>query len=218
MAGEILTKNKVFPREMQVYNEILPRITALLEDVNDFTKFSPDCYQTSTSPAMMLLFEDLKSHDYEIFDHGRLLNLDHSLPILMKLAKFHAASAVIYEQHPEFMDMFMEGQISTNPDRQDFLGFFPANMHSLAEEVAQWPGYEIIAGKLYGLVETVIPKGIELFKDDEDTFRVLNQGDLWVKNCMYKYRNFEPDDVLLVSNDLYLVLLLKIFQVLIIHI
>lgn len=196
MAGEILVHNKLFPREIQVYTKILPKMIELLESVNDFTKLSPTCYHTSETPDWMLLLEDLHLDHYTLFDHGRLLNLEHALLVINKLAKFHACSAVIYEKHPELFDIFLEGHISSNPERQEFLGFFPEGVKALANEVAQWEGYEVIAGKLFGLVETIIPKGVELFEKQSDILNVLNHGDLWVKNIMYRYNNFIPEDVL----------------------
>lgn len=53
------------------------------------------------------------------------------------------------------------------------------------------------------LLEKIIPEGIETSKpipENVDGFFVLNHGDFWIQNMMFKYdRNGHPIDVLLVK-------------------
>lgn len=155
-------------------------------------------------------------NNYQMFERNRLLNLEYILPVIQKLAKLHATSAIINQQNPGIMNYFREGPISSNPDRQDFLGFFPANIRSLAIEVSKWSGYEEISEKLFKLEKNILQKAILMFEDDYDTdttskFKVLNLGDLWINNLMFHCDDDKiPDDVILVNkiyiNNFYTVL------------
>jgi hypothetical protein len=46
---------------------------------------------------MMLAFEDLKEQNYQMYDRKLLLDLDHTLLVIEKLAKLHAASTIVFK-------------------------------------------------------------------------------------------------------------------------
>jgi hypothetical protein len=55
------------------------------------------CLYTQTEPKMMLAFEDLKEQNYQMYDRKLLLDLDHTLLVIEKLAKLHAASTIVFK-------------------------------------------------------------------------------------------------------------------------
>jgi len=81
-----------------------------LSDIDDQTKFAPTCLYTASEPKMMLAFEDVKDKGYKVLPRNRLLNFDQSLPLFVKLAKLHAASAVLYDNNPDIMEPYIEGK------------------------------------------------------------------------------------------------------------
>ena len=81
-----------------------------MSETDDQTKFAPTCLYTASKPKMMLAFEDVKDKGYKILPRNRLLNFDQSLPLIVKLAKLHAASAVLYDKKPEIMEPYIEGK------------------------------------------------------------------------------------------------------------
>ncbi|XP_055382978.1 uncharacterized protein LOC129613086 [Condylostylus longicornis] len=203
LSGILAFKHKLFKREILIYKDILPRIQDLLRTINETTKIAPICYYTTETPEPFLILEDMTYNQYEMFERNRLFNLQQVIPVIEKIAKFHACSVIIAEQNPGIMDFFEEGPISDNPDRQNFLGFFPASIKELAEEVAKWQGFEEICEKLYRLEKTIISKGKDLFKSNKDEFRVLNLGDLWISNVMIKVdEQLLPEDVVLLDYQL----------------
>lgn len=184
------------------YKEIIPRVEELLASIGDTTKIAPACYYTTESPQPFLVLEDMNLTGFDNFEKGRLLNLDHVLPTVEKLAKMHACSAVIAAENPKIMEFFEEAPISRNPDRKDFLAFFPVNIRCVAEELAHWKGYEEITEKMFKLAENVLQSAVDMYESHENGFRVFNVADLWVDNLMFHINNEtkEPDDVVLVSD------------------
>ena len=90
---------------------------------------------------------------------------------------------------------FKTGMLDENYIRtsERFIDFMTLQLKTLADLVATWKGYEIIATKLQkhcdNLTENLVETG--LAKAGEIT--VLNHGDLWVNNFMYKYHEDQPE-------------------------
>lgn len=99
---DIMDKFNVFPKEIEVYNSILPRFEALFRNSGEEeVQFSPRCLRTSCGkeqPGNMLILEDLCVKGYRTAN--RLVGLDvaHAELALKALAQFHAASAVYYQE------------------------------------------------------------------------------------------------------------------------
>ncbi|EDV93533.1 uncharacterized protein LOC6564207 [Drosophila grimshawi] len=194
--GAIALRSKLFKREILAYREVLPRVQALLESIGDKSQIAPTCYYTTESPEPFIILEDMQLSGFENFERGRLLNLDYVLPSVEKLAKLHACSAVIAKENPEVLEFFNEAPISRNPDRRDFLSFFPVNIRCVAEEIAHWKGFEEITEKMFKLAENVLQSSIKMY-EQEPIFSVFNMADIWINNLMFHVNNEtkEPDNV-----------------------
>lgn len=201
----IMVKNSIFPREIKVYSEFLIQAENLLRAAGDQTKFAPDCLYTSLEPKNMLIFEDLKERGYKVLPREIMLSFDQAVPIITKLAKLHAVSAVIYENDPSAMDAYLEGSISNNPQRQDFLVHYENSARTLglvAEK--EWSSeWKDIALKLKKLQYTIRQKGCDVYKRDDNSFNVFNHNDLWIPNLLFKTdRNELVEDILFIDFQL----------------
>jgi hypothetical protein len=114
---KVIVKSNIFPREIHAYNDVISEVEKCLQAVGDNTKISPRyffntpsnfssvsyffyyfrCLFTQTEPKMMLAFEDLKEQNYQMYDRKLLLDLDHTLLVIEKLAKLHAASTIVFQ-------------------------------------------------------------------------------------------------------------------------
>lgn len=203
ISSKVMIKNKLYPRESLVYTEILKETSDLLSSIDDFTKISPRCLKTDETPTNYLIFEDLRENGYKMGDRKLGLDLKASLMILNKMAKLHACSAILYERNQSIMDMYLNGSITTDPDRQDFLIFYKLLGKSLEACVEKWEGFEEISEKLIGFNERIIQRGVETYTRDDRVFNVLNHNDIWINNFMFKYsEDNELEDVLLLDYQL----------------
>lgn len=201
--SKVMNKNKLYQREGLVYTQVIEKTKRLLSSIDDFTNFSPRCLKTGVRPTNYLIFEDLKDAGYKMNDRKIGLNLESSLVVLKKIAKFHACSAILHENKKLDMDMFSTGSISSDPDRQDFLIFYKLAAKSLEACVEKWEGFEKISRQLEGFNERIVQRGVETYLRDDNSFNVLNHNDLWTNNLMFKYSNDnELRDILLLDYQL----------------
>ncbi|KAJ8895501.1 hypothetical protein PR048_000834 [Dryococelus australis] len=181
-----------FPREMTMYSSIFPRLYKLLEKASGGTyqPFSPKFYVCQEQPVRALVLEDMSTEGYKLHPfHG--FDLDHCKLILKKLAHFHGASAVLYEQDPTSMDTYSEC-LFTEDDlaREHWSEMFSGMARALAAAMRTWPEFDKgDADRLDRFADTLIDNLEKILKRDEKDFNVLNHGDLWVKNILFKYES-----------------------------
>lgn len=118
--------------------------------------------------------------------------------VLEKVAKYHATTAVLYQQNPEMFQYHKQSNITENFNPLHL--FYQNAVASCIKFAKTYPQLEPYIEKLEVFNEQVVQRMIDVFKRDEESFNVLNQGDLWVNNIMFHSdESGEADDVLLVS-------------------
>lgn len=200
-----MEKCKLYPREIKTYSELLVEASKLLNSIGDATTFAPRCLYTAFKPKNLLIFEDMKEKGYSTFPRNYQLNFIQALPVIQKLAKLHAVSAVLAETHPKLVDIYQDGSISTNPDRQDFLVHYENCARALgtvieSEWTKEWKG---VGTKIKELSKTIRQKGCILYERRENAFNVLCHNDLWSPNLLFKLNDDQSvHDVLFIDFQL----------------
>jgi hypothetical protein len=146
----------------------------------------------------ILIFEDLKDTNFTMADRITGLDENHVRVALTKLAKFHAASLVMLASDPLVFDGFDLGMFSRKVDafNKACMMLFTA----AGEEVATWDGCGVYAEKLKKLREFFIENATRCFDIDERDVNVLNHGDVWTTNVMFRYdEGGKVEDAVIVS-------------------
>lgn len=113
MSGELALKAlgdlNVCVKEMKMYDTILPQMKTLLCKAGVTRKmFADTIYVSELHNA--ILFEDLSIAGYRNVIGKDGLDMALAKATLSKLAKFHAAAAVLHEQQPDLFKEFSNGK------------------------------------------------------------------------------------------------------------
>lgn len=189
---EIIKDYNIVGKEIEMYLKILPKMTEL-----SGTKFGPECYYITGDNAIFFL-EDLKEAGYVVADPTLGLDFNHSKVLIEKLAQFHGTSMVIAENEPEIFANFREGMFAEN--KPFTFSMFESSFSLLLDVIREWEGFGDIPHKIEKLSLNMTDKISKCFSQDAE-FKVLNHGDCWINNFLFKYSKDtnQPSDVLFVT-------------------
>ncbi|XP_030382235.1 uncharacterized protein LOC115629807 isoform X2 [Scaptodrosophila lebanonensis] len=190
-ATQFLEELAVYLREKIFYFDVLGKLEVL---IGDGSKFGAKCLYTTREPIQTIVFDDLTQYGYKLASRQSGLNEEHCVVILKKLGKFHASSMVLAEKEPTVREHFTSGMLDENYIRTNerFINFMTLQLSTLASVVAKWPGYEQLAEKLYRHCDNIKENLVMTGRPIPGEITVLNHGDLWVNNFMYKYDDAQP--------------------------
>lgn len=119
--------------------------------------------------------------------------------VLQKVAKLHASTAVLYQQKP---DLFKSHKQSNITENFNLLHLFYLNASASCIKFAKtFPPLQTYVEKLEKFHQRVVEGMIDVFKREDESFNVLNHGDLWINNLMFHADSSgDADDVLLVGD------------------
>lgn len=130
-SNDILDAYNVFAKEIATYKTVLPQVHALLRGVGDDSKLAPECLRIDemTQPRYFV-FEDLKHLHYRNVERRIGLDADHLKQSLLKLAKWHAATAHLALIQPQITAHHQLGNVTA--DIKHFHPFFEGMMRACA--------------------------------------------------------------------------------------
>ncbi|KFB37117.1 AGAP003766-PA-like protein [Anopheles sinensis] len=197
--ADLLDAYDVFKREIAVYDVVMPKVEQLLGSIGYGKRLAPVAHAIHATTVKHFVFEDLSLQGYKPAARSVGLNFQQLQMVLEKIAKFHAATAVLYTIDEESMATHHYRNISE--DVPHFYPLFQNSIVACGEQAASWPTTKgTIADKLLALEKTIVAKGCRVYTRHETDFNVLNHGDLWVNNVMLKTEpNGRLQDVILVD-------------------
>ncbi|XP_071582213.1 uncharacterized protein [Temnothorax nylanderi] len=175
----------VFDIEILMMSDTLDKMNKLLGPEHRLS--GKGLYVQYKNPTLLVI-EDLAPLGFRMADRLSGLDLAHTILALDGLARFHAASVAICEKEPKQKEMYTKG-IFNDQYPLEMQNFFVMTLKALADEVANWPGMKKYSEKIAKLTDHIYKIGIDASKLCEDEFNVINHGDFWVNNMLFKYDN-----------------------------
>ncbi|XP_055605520.1 uncharacterized protein LOC129753699 [Uranotaenia lowii] len=192
---EFLTNCKMFQTEATMYKTVLPEMHRLLMSLGDDTQIAPRLLYSAREPEVVMVFEDICTLGYTT--KSSQLGLPEAKLLYDKLAKFHAVSMLLEDSLPILK------QLNTglgNLRIETFEAIWRDNFSSLGKICQTWPGYEKFADKLETIKAPIIDRLEEIYSFQESSvYHVLNHGDLFYKNMMFKMVDDVPQEMLLLD-------------------
>ncbi|XP_050341366.1 uncharacterized protein LOC126767781 [Bactrocera neohumeralis] len=188
----------IFNREMSIYENVLPRLNALLGEIGDHDKIFAETIAVDRERSA-LIFEDLNVREFVMPNRLAGLNMNLSKMVLRKIAKMHASSTVLNERENGCLETFDRGFFNRHTD--NYMPGFEGLLMACSRRVAQWDSYQYYANKLMALKSKYAELGKQVFDPIPGHVNVLAHGDLWTNNIMVKYdkNTGEPLDVTIID-------------------
>ncbi|CAD7091880.1 unnamed protein product [Hermetia illucens] len=182
--SEKLSDTAVFPREMEIYSAIIPELQKILQSKSLDEELAPAIMDVDYERDS-IMFEDLTARSFVPADRVKGLDMVHAKMVLRKLAKWHAASAILGSDKPEIFRSYDRGLMTRRSDVH--VPFFTNSLRFCASAVSKIQGYEKYASKMFDLQTKLIELGRRAFDCKDDSLNVCAHGDLWTSNVLFKY-------------------------------
>uniref|UniRef100_A0A0A1XS26 Uncharacterized oxidoreductase dhs-27 n=1 Tax=Zeugodacus cucurbitae TaxID=28588 RepID=A0A0A1XS26_ZEUCU len=200
--SDVIERLELFPKELDMYGIFLPAFEKLYKDAGKPVQFAPRCLLTETKGNRMnFVFEDLSVKGYRNVDRIKGLNMDQMSRALQKLAEFHAASVVYYEQRGPYPEKYKFGFVQET-DYAHQKELFEMRIIQFKEAMKGWGLKDV--DKYFKKLLTFEQCWKCMMKNVRETsrnsFNVLNHADFWSSNVMYTFlENGTVDDVMLLD-------------------
>ena len=182
----------IFQRESEAISKMAPHIQSVLQkafgDSENIQPFAAKCLYSQFRPQVIaIVLEDLKVQGFKMAERTKGLDMDHCSLVLRTLARYHATTAVLYKQNPDFFRSFNDS-VFDEKSKNNIDSFFGYSVRNLAKEIEKWPEFDDrFKIKLQKISEIVVDYIIQAYMRQEGDFNVLNHGDLWLNNMMFRY-------------------------------
>ncbi|XP_076654906.1 uncharacterized protein LOC143360182 [Halictus rubicundus] len=150
----------------------------------------------------VLIMENLDEQQFSMKDRQKGLTFEHCCLVLRTMAKLHAATVAVHEKKPELTEPFGDGGIVSKKCPEVFLRLMEVSLQRIGEQIKGWSDEKCVraAPKIIEMAKSIGEECIKAYEHDPDEFCVLNHGDCWINNIMFKENERgEPVDLRLVD-------------------
>ncbi|XP_043478940.1 uncharacterized protein LOC122509175 [Leptopilina heterotoma] len=180
---DLIRKQGLFPTEIKFLWDVLPQ----LEERLGF-RMGPKIFYSNENSDLIIM-EDLGAKGYRLPDRQKGLSMQYALMAIDRLAKFHAASVSLFEDKPELIKQFKIG-IMSRETHENMYKIVESTLSLLANSIIEkWIDQEAVtaAHKLLKMTENFENRIAKVYDyDDNEEFCVLNHGDCWHSNLLFK--------------------------------
>ncbi|XP_050070014.1 uncharacterized protein LOC126558105 [Anopheles maculipalpis] len=194
---EQFKKADVFEKEILMYKSVLPSMVTAISKLGSVIELAPQLIYSSETPSDLVVLEDLTARGYSVENQTFGLSYEQSKMAIEKLAFFHAASAALLSENGQLFAKFSKGTFHN--EHKDKLNYFPDAIRIVGELAAEIGISQTMAEKIQKLPAKTLQKAIEAYESDFKGLKVLNHGDFWTNNILFKYQGNELVDAIFVD-------------------
>ncbi|XP_017046566.1 uncharacterized protein LOC108091734 [Drosophila ficusphila] len=177
---------ELYSREMDMYEFVLPKMKELLEEAGLDGKLTADAIAVNREHSTMIL-EDLAPYKFVNADRVKQLDWNHAKLTLEMLAKFHAASIILRQRHPELLTKCFFTHFFSR-DKKAYSEVFTGLFRAFLRFINGQPNLKKTYGeKLEKLRSHIMEYGARAYDVGEKDLQTLNHGDCWTTNIMFQY-------------------------------
>ncbi|KAE8573909.1 uncharacterized protein [Halyomorpha halys] len=177
-------QESLFQAETKIYSNVLKQMEYLMEEFGD-TEEPLWCQLIYHEPYTTMLLEDLQGRGYKTVNRCTGLDFDHGLQAIRALGRFHGLAKVLEERGIISKDGYNLHHGVNKEVVQTMT--YPA-VQNLIAGIRTWgPEWDDIAAKLDLPFDKFFKFACKSFKVKRPDFKVLNHGDCWSNNILFKY-------------------------------
>ncbi|XP_046672146.1 uncharacterized protein LOC124362038 [Homalodisca vitripennis] len=185
---DVLDSSDFYAKEPRIYNELLPKFRKLVN-----CEFGPTVYNCPIENGMIL--QDLNALNYIMCDKMKQLDFSHCKLVYKTLAKFHASSVACYHNDPELIKGLGEDKMRSSRSEM-FHSFIKSAIKHIRKYLDEAEGCKYAKEFLLNRADHVSESITNMLQPKMNGLNVLNHGDLWINNLLFKYSNSkEVEDV-----------------------
>ncbi|ODN05077.1 hypothetical protein Ocin01_01607 [Orchesella cincta] len=178
---------KAFEKEVVMFQSVFPELCENLE----YESLPKAIYTFCDSEDSYVIMEDLKSDGYRMSDRINGLDFEHAKLVINEMAKFHALSFIkfhgdgnlILEKFPNLVDMFwVKPEDVTERNRMFINGQLDGVKKVMTED-----NLSHVIPRIERSFSNVFQRMHRLAGIPEKYPAVINFGDCWTNNIMFKY-------------------------------
>ncbi|XP_034117796.1 uncharacterized protein LOC117576831 isoform X1 [Drosophila albomicans] len=208
---QMLKTVNFFTVENATYTELISKFEDIYKAKGVSITFAPRTYKFKESLkyepklANSVLMYDLSQDGYRNLNRMDCLNMEESKFVLRKLAQYHAAGAHCRVIHGPYSDVFTQPMFGSSKERAltilngimgPFKKMFLGHLKNFKDGDKYYDKFEHLFSKMS-------QKFLKLSTYDPNEFNVINHGDCWINNLLFKFGpNKELVDVIFVDFQL----------------